>query len=114
MFAGMARSASTQTVSVILLSFLLFVVALGLALLASTVLFPQGGPALLIAIAAVGFLGLQAFVFRLLGLRSQADKLAQTEEPHSESSSAGQGNLEGAVDENNEREAGRDWRAWKG
>lgn len=96
----MARSASNVTLSVVLLSALLLAVALGLALLGSTVLFPQGGAAVVMVLAAMGFLALQVCVFRLFGVRSQAD-----EEPSDE---AGLGD----EDPGDSDEVDRDWRAW--
>ncbi len=98
----MARSASHVTLSVVLLSALLLVVALGLALLGSTVLFPQGGAAVLMVLAAVGFLALQICVFRLFGLHSRAD-----DEPTDE---AGLGDDAPADGDENDG----DWRAWRG
>ena len=89
----MARSASSVTLSVVLLSVLLLAVALGLALLGSTVLLPQGGAAVLMVLGAMVFLGLQVCVFRLFGLRSQADKKP-------------------ADDEDSDDDP--DWRAWHG
>ena len=103
----MARSASSVTVSVVLLSALLLAVALGLALLGSTVLFPQGGAAVLMVVAAVGFLALQICVFRLFGLRSQAD-----EDPSGEAGLGDGGSGDGAPGEDAADD--EDWRAWRG
>lgn len=86
------------TLSVALLTVLLLVVALGLALLGSTVLLPQGAPAVLMVLAAALFLGLQVVVFRVFGLHSRADQ-----EP-SETSGP----------EDDERDDDPDWRAWNG
>ncbi|HVQ25481.1 MAG TPA: hypothetical protein VMV01_09885 [Planctomycetota bacterium] len=89
-----------------------------LVLLAAVALLPLlGGPALLlpaagwVALAMAGFILLQLAVFRLLGLRSQAD-----EEPGGSGSGPDvDGDGDGDADGDHEAEGrDRDWRAWRG
>ena len=78
-----------------MLSALLLLVAVGLALLLSTVLAPQGGATLLSVLAGALFLALQVIVFKALGLRSRADRTQANED-------------------DDERDNDPDWRAWNG
>lgn len=80
--------------SIGLLIGVLFVVGLVLALMGSAVLMPQGAAVGVLLVAAVLFLCAQLAVFRILGLRSQAD-----EQPDPEAT---------PDDEDS------DWRAWRG
>jgi len=78
-----------------MLSALLLLVAVGLALLLSTVLAPQGGATLLAVLAGSLFLALQVIVFKVLGLRSRADRTPANED-------------------DDEHDNDPEWRAWNG
>ena len=84
--------------SALLLIVLLAAVALGFAVLGGAVLIPLGGVAVWVAIGLLVFIGIELLLFRALGLRSRADQDAEDETPS----------------DDQHRDGGSDWRAWRG
>ena len=82
---------------------LLVLVSAVLGLLGGAVLLPQLGAVGWVAVGLVVFLAVQLAMFRLLGLRSQADEdTGPADSPPEE---------DVPVSDDN---AGKDWRAWRG
>ena len=64
---------------------------------------PQGG-LVLVGGGLLAFLGLQAVIFRSLGLRSKADAATEADEDAADR----------APDPDGDEDGDRDWRAWRG